>query len=209
MPDTIHQDLPTTPLDPHLLSTPFQVQTNWHVITGAPSSGKTTIIDMLAGLGFQTVSETSRPYIEREVAKGRTFADIYKSWADQQAMNELQLRTERNLRPSDLNILDNAIPDNLAFNRLKSMDLNQLLVECFHHRYASVFILDRLPLQLDGMRADDDPAADYLDRWHESDYTALGYNIIRVPVLPPQQRLSFILEALTKRVANFKKSWQL
>ena len=32
-------------LDPALLSTPFKIQTNWHVITGAPSSGKTTMIN--------------------------------------------------------------------------------------------------------------------------------------------------------------------
>ena len=35
-------------LDPDLLSTPFGVQTNWHVITGAAGSGKTTLIDLLA-----------------------------------------------------------------------------------------------------------------------------------------------------------------
>jgi hypothetical protein len=42
----------TTELEPALLSTPFGVQTNWHVITGAPSCGKTTLIDLLANEGF-------------------------------------------------------------------------------------------------------------------------------------------------------------
>jgi len=45
--------------DPHLLSTPFGVQTNWHVITGAACSGKTTMIDLLTDKGFQTVPETA------------------------------------------------------------------------------------------------------------------------------------------------------
>jgi predicted ATPase len=56
----------TTELDPDLLSTPFRVQTNWHVITGAPSSGKTTLIDQLAAKGFRTVPEGARLYIERD-----------------------------------------------------------------------------------------------------------------------------------------------
>ena len=55
-----------TELDPELLSTPFGVQTNWHVITGAPCCGKTTLIDQLANQGFQTVPEGARRYIERD-----------------------------------------------------------------------------------------------------------------------------------------------
>jgi hypothetical protein len=31
-------------LDSDLLSTPFQVQTNWHVLTGAACAGKTTTL---------------------------------------------------------------------------------------------------------------------------------------------------------------------
>ena len=79
------------------------------------------------------------------------------------------------------------------------MNPNEFLAECFHHRYASVFFLDRLPIQLDGVRLADDPMADYIDHWHTRDYTALGYRVVRVPVLPPQERLSFTLETLSDR----------
>jgi len=57
MPDHSQHDFRTTELDPDLLSTPFGVQTNWHVITGAPCSGKSTLIDQLADREFQTVPE--------------------------------------------------------------------------------------------------------------------------------------------------------
>ena len=60
-----HHDFRATELDPDLLSTPFRVQTNWHVITGASCSGKTTLIDQLADKGFQTVPEVARQYFER------------------------------------------------------------------------------------------------------------------------------------------------
>jgi predicted ATPase len=52
------------------------VQTNWHVITGASCSGKTTLIDQLADKGFQTVPEVGRQYFKRELAKGRTIDEI-------------------------------------------------------------------------------------------------------------------------------------
>jgi predicted ATPase len=57
-------------------------------------------------------------------------------------------------------------------------------------------MLDRFPVRLDGIRTEDEFAADYLEEWHYRDYTALGYRVERVPVLPPQERLAFILEKL-------------
>jgi predicted ATPase len=66
MSDNPKSEFKTKELDPDLLSTPFRVQTNWHVITGASSSGKTTLIDLLADRGFQTVPEAGRQYFERE-----------------------------------------------------------------------------------------------------------------------------------------------
>jgi predicted ATPase len=70
--DNLQNSFRVTKPDPDLLSTPFEVQTNWHVITGAPCSGKTTLIDQLANQGFQTVPEAARQYFEQEMASGRT-----------------------------------------------------------------------------------------------------------------------------------------
>jgi predicted ATPase len=70
-----------TELDPVRLSTPFGVQTNWHVITGGACCGKTTLIDLLAEQGFQTVPETGRQVLEREVAKGRAVEEVFRDGA--------------------------------------------------------------------------------------------------------------------------------
>jgi len=76
MPDKPRHDYRYSELDPDLLSMPFRVQTNWHVITGTVSSGKSTLIDQLADRGFQTVPETGRLCFERKMAKGRTIDEI-------------------------------------------------------------------------------------------------------------------------------------
>ena len=81
MHDHSQPDFKTTELDPDILSTPFRVQTNWHVITGASSSGNTTLIDQLADKGFQTFPEPARQYFERELAKGRAIDEIRENRA--------------------------------------------------------------------------------------------------------------------------------
>jgi predicted ATPase len=194
-----HYDTRTTALDPDLLSTPFRVQTNWHVITGGPSSGKSTLIDQLADKGFRTVAEIARQHIESEVAKGRTVKEIRADGAAvPRAVMDLQRKTEDGLCARDITFLDRGLPDCFAFFRLAGVNPNDLLAECFHHRYASVFVLDQLPFERDGTRLDSDAdIAGYLQVWHTRDYSAFGYRVVRVPVLPPEERLAFVLESLS------------
>jgi len=198
--NTPQHDFRTTELDPDLLSTPFRVQTNWHVITGAPSCGKTTLIDLLANQGFQTVPEIGHLYIEREMAKGRTIHEIFANRvALQRGIEDMQLSLERGLRAIDVAFLDRAFPDCLAFHRVVGLNPNEVLLKCFHYRYASVFMLDPLPYQENGVRDDDAANVGYLDEWLARDYSALGYKVVRVPVMSPEERLVFVLERLSEQ----------
>ena len=201
MPENSQRDFRTIELDPGLLSTPFGVQTNWHVITGAPSCGKTTLINLLADKGFQTVPEGARQYMEREVARGRTLDEIHANAVTlQRGIKDMQLEIERGLRANDFTFLDRAVPDTLAWYRVFGLNPNEFLLDCFHHRYASVFILDRLPVQRSRtLGPEDDVSAAFVDEWLARDYRALGYRVVRVPVLSPQERLAFVLERLSEQ----------
>jgi predicted ATPase len=198
--DSSQHDFRTTELDPDLVSTPIGVQTNWHVITGAPSCGKTTLINLLADKGFQTVQESARQYMEREIARGRTIDDIRENGAAlQRGIEDMQLSIEGGLQAIDVAFLDGAVPGSLAWYRVFGLNPNEILLECFHHRYASVFILDRLPLQLNGLRFEDDAYIGFLDEWIARDYSTLGYSVVRVPALAPEERLAFVLERLSEQ----------
>ena len=186
-----------TELDPNLLATSFKVTTKWHVITGAICSGKSTLINQLADNGFRTVPEAARQYYEREKDSGRPIEEIRADMVSCiHGIMGLMLEIERGLDPNEVICLDRGYPDTLAFCRQIGLDPNRYLPDCFHHRYASVFILDGFPVQLNGVRTEDDAAAVHLDDWHYRDYTALGYRVVRVPVLPPQERLAFVREIL-------------
>ena len=198
--DNPQNDFRTTELDPDLLSTPFRVQTNWHVITGAPCCGKTTLINQLGVKGFQTVPETARQYIEREIAEGRTTHPIRAdATALQRRIKDMQLRIECGLRANEVLFLDGALPGSLAWYRVYGLNPNEILEDCFHHRYVSVFMLDLLPFQLDDERVEEmADIVSFLDEWQSHDYSTLGYHVVRVPVLPPEDRLAFVLERLSE-----------
>ena len=197
--DNPQHDFRTTQLDPDLLLTPFGIQTNWHMITGAPCSGKTTLIDLLAEKGFHTVPEVGRQYVAGELAKGRTGDEIRVDKTTQSGIAEVTLRIARGLRLDDVVFLDGGFPSSLTYSQLAGLDPNEMLADCFHHRYASIFILDRLPFQPNGVRFEDDATDGLLDEWLARDYSSLGYSVVRVPVLPPQERLAFVLERLSEQ----------
>ena len=199
MPGSSQPDFRNTELDPDLLLTPFNVQTNWCVITGASCSGKTTLIDTLAEKGFQTVPEAGRLYFERELTKGYTIDEIREDQAAcTRQVYDIMEKQESGLRDTEINFLDRALPDGFAFYRLAGLNPNEILPDCFQYRYASVLMLNRLPYQQDGIRAGDDESAVYFEAWMLRDYRALGYNVIRVPVLPPEERLAFVLDKIQK-----------
>ena len=182
-------------LDPRLLATPFAQKTNWHVLTGAPSCGKTTLVDLLSEKGFRTVEEGARRFMEEEVAGGRTLDAIHEHGAAlQRRLLDVQRDIEAGLQPADVAFLDGAIPHTLAWYRLFGLDPNEVLPYCFRYRYASVFVLDPLPLERDGFRFEDETVVRFLDEWIERDFAALAYSIIRVPVLAPRDRLTYVLK---------------
>jgi predicted ATPase len=189
----------TTELDPNLLSTNYRSKTNWHVITGAACTGKTTLINRLAEGGYRTVDEGARQYFEQGLAKGLTLDEIVaSSEALQLGIFEMQICIESELRPDELIFLDRALPDSLTFHRVFGLNPDELLPDCLKYQYASVFILDRLPvLRSQTLGPEDEASSIFLDKWLERDYRSLGYDVFRVPAISIEARLAYILDNLT------------
>jgi predicted ATPase len=185
-------------LDASVLGAGFASTTRWHVLTGAACCGKTTLVDLLSRRGYEVVPEGARSWFQRALAEGRTLQEIRQDdRAVQRAIADLQLRLEQQADPDRPTVLDRALPDSLAFYRLVGLDPNEILPECFRRRYATVLLLDRLPLHRDSaLGPEDEESSAFLDTWLEHDYRALGYDVIRVPAVPVEQRLAQVLDLL-------------
>lgn len=171
---------------------------NWYVITGGPSSGKTTTVNLLRGRGYKTTIEHARHLIDTERVSGKTAGEIRKNQIEfQHKVLDMQIAEERALPPREVTFLDRAIPDALAYYQFLGIAPDEKIKTALDHvSYKKVFILDLLPLAPDYARTEDIEARrrihDLLTRVYES----LPFPVIRVPVLPPQKRIDFILEHL-------------
>jgi len=171
--------------------------TCWNVITGAPCSGKTSVIEALARMGHPIIPESARLFIEEELAKGRGIEEIR---GDDLAFQNAILNRKRVVEeacPADAPaFLDRAIPDSIAYFQLSGLPIDRPLALSRDVRYRRIFFFERLPIKTDRARVEDDHTAALLDRLLREAYGMLGYPLIWVPVSSVMERAAFILSRI-------------
>jgi predicted ATPase len=169
-------------------------QTNWCVITGAPCSGKTSVINQLYEQGYRTAPEVARHYINRLLHHEELIPPNLLEL--QQDILHLKCQREEKLSPDKLIFFDRGIPDSLAYYQLKGFDISEVQTHCQQHRYKQVFLFERLPLKRDNVREEDEATARQLDSLIREAYLSVGYELILVPVMPIAERTQFVLSHL-------------
>lgn len=171
-------------------------QTNWYVITGGPSSGKTTLVNLLKARGYKTTIEHARHYLDTQRSNGKTVEEVRKNQAVfQLGVLDMQIEQEKELMPEDIVFLDRAIPDALAYYHFLNLPEDEKLLEAMGTiSYKKVFILDCLPLVQDYARGEDEVAQKKIHALLIEVYESLPFPIVHVPVLEPEERLDFILK---------------
>jgi predicted ATPase len=170
------------------------------VITGGPGSGKSTLIEALAGRGICTMPEAGRAIIQDQVAIGGEALP----WANRSASAELMLSWEmRSYREapqlSGPVIFDRGVPDVLGYLRLCDLPVPSHLERAARvFRYhQQVFIAPpwREICALDEERKQTFEEAEATNEMMIETYSALGYNLVTLPLGSVEERLRFVLAA--------------
>lgn len=175
-----------------------EVKTNWYVITGGPCTGKTTVVEILAKRGYATIAEQARHYIDTQKIQGRTVEEIKSNREEfQLEILNLQIREESMLDVNKIAFLDRALPDAMAYYEFLGLKYGERLIDmCKRFCYQKVFILDRLPLINDYARLEDEQQQIRIHNLIIEVYNRFPCPVIRVPVLPADERVNFILQSL-------------
>lgn len=172
--------------------------TEWYVITGGPSSGKTTTVEILKKRGYKTTIEHARHYIDTQRVTGKTTEEIRANQlAFQRGVLDMQIEQEKALSPKETVFLDRALPDALAYYHFLNLPEDCALQKALDEAsYKKVFTLDPLPLQNDYARTEDEDAQKRIHELLTEVYTSLPFPVVHVPVFPPEERVDFILKNL-------------
>jgi predicted ATPase len=176
----------------------MRIKTQWYVITGGPSSGKSTVIRNLKDMGYKTTIELARHYIDLQRMNGRSTDEVRANQRQfQHKVLNLQIDLERRLDPYEEIFLDRALPDEVAYYKYFGLAPDEKLVEYLElHQYKKIFIMDLLPLHSDYARIEDNQAQIDLHNLIIDVYKQRGEPIVFVPVLPVKERVQFVLDHL-------------
>ncbi len=172
-------------------------QTHWHVITGAPCSGKTAVICELERRGHPVAHEAARAYIHEELQKGKTMAQIKGDiLAFERHILYQKIEIEQSLSKDATIFLDRAIPDSIGYYLLEELNPDDPIQKSGRWRYKNIFFFERITFEIDTVRSEDDEIAAALDGLLKKSYQMLGYEIISVPLMTVEDRVDFILKHL-------------
>lgn len=170
---------------------------NFHIITGGPGSGKSTLIEALAKDGLHHMPEAGRAIIRDQVAIGGTALP----WADRAAFAELMLGWElrswheaRELKGPV--IFDRGIADVAGYLHVCDLPVPahvERAAELFRYN-PRVFIAPpwREIFTQDKERKQDFAEAEATHASMVQIYTGLGYELVSIPLASVSERMRFV-----------------
>lgn len=176
---------------------------NFHVITGGPGSGKTSLINELNNNGFLTVPEEGRRIIKEQIE----FSGEGLPWKNKAAFATLMLDASLESyhkilqkAKDSLVFFDRGIPDTIGYMELENipvpLETEQIIYA--HPYHTNVFLLPpwKSIYETDNERKQNwQQAVDTYEIMRDI-YIRYGYNIINVPFDTIINRKDFILNNL-------------
>lgn len=166
------------------------------VLTGGPSVGKTTVIEILASRYYKVIPEAARMIIEEEKIKNSDalpWKDIGK-FQNLVAKRQLELEAKAT---GDVVFFDRGIVDGYAYCKIGNAPVPELILNDSRNRYDKVFFLESIGIYVeDSVRSKTFEDGLKIHNKIMEAYLEFGYTPIAVPALSPERRVDFILSLI-------------
>lgn len=171
------------------------------LLTGGPSTGKTTLLSHLKSLGYHCMEEVSREVTQKAQKQGVDQLFLEQPLLFSELLREARIAQfcESATLTSDIVFIDRGIPDTVAYMDYIGQEYPEDFIKaCKQFRYDHVFIL---PLwkeihTTDAERYESFNEAKEIQHFLLKTYQNYGYHTIEVPRGSVQERAYFILKHL-------------
>ena len=169
-----------------------------YILTGGPGTGKSTIALALEQKGEYIIREAAEDIIKKLQAEG--VKEPWKLPDFQQRILELQLQREARVHPEAERVfIDRGTADGLAYAQPGTEIYERILEEAKKADYCKIFLVEQLgQTEKTAVRREDHEEARKLGEKLEQTYKQLGYEPIRIPAGPLEERVARILEEIDR-----------
>jgi predicted ATPase len=162
------------------------------IISGGPSSGKTTLINNLKSLGYPCFDEISREIIsEQQIKKSKKELNFEKIVFDKRI-------EQYNLAKSKIQFYDRSFIDGIAYMKINNIEIPEYFYQTAktHKFYSTVFITPFWTeiFENDVQRLETIQEAKKIYSHLKEIYTKIGYEVVILPKDSVKKRIQIILE---------------
>jgi predicted ATPase len=173
------------------------------VITGGPSVGKTTIISHLSQRGFKVVEE----FATQVIKEGK-----FLPWVDRSSFQSEVLRRQVAAEsaiaryPGPI-FLDRGLFDGEAYYIYDKIEIPAAFSKFDASQYSIAFLIEELDFfEQNDVRRENLEFTREISRILESCYRRRNVPVVRVPALPPEERVQFVVDEFEKHCLTLAKS---
>ena len=171
------------------------------MITGAPGTGKSTIIYELEKMGYFCMHEISREVIleARKLGTEQLFLTEPLLFSDKLVKGRLQQYLETEKLEKELIFFDRGIPDVQAYLNYISLDYPDDFMDLGkRHRYDFVFLMPPWEeiYATDNERYESFEQSLAIHNHLQRTYKTLGYRVVEVPPGTVEKRIQYILNVI-------------
>ena len=171
-----------------------------YVITGAPGTGKTSIIKALKKKGFTCINEQSRRIITEQIMKK---GDILP-WKNQIAFEKkiASIRTKKYLMspPNEICFFDRSVLDCVAYLKLSKLKVpSEILKNIQKCKFNNIVFYTPFWKEIyinDGERKESIEIAIKIQKTIIEAYKSKNYQLIKIPKLSIKKRVDFIISKI-------------
>jgi predicted ATPase len=158
-------------------------KSNFFVLTGGPSSGKTSIINALVTRGVRCVAEAGRQIIQEQVLRGGSAVP----WNDARTFRDLMLSHDlhaycSNKERSELVIFDRGIVDVLGYSQLVGLEDDLHIHKAIAHDSERKQTFKEAVATFEAMVLA---------------YESAGYSLVELPLVGVEDRAQLILDMVS------------
>ena len=171
-----------------------------YIITGAPGTGKTSIINKLVEKGFYCITENSREIISEQLACG---GDILP-WKNQVAFENkiANLRAKQYLSSPDDRVcfFDRSVIDGVAYLKTSKLDVTSDIYsnikKCIYNKLVFYTPIWKKIYRKDNERKEKIDQAIKINNSILNVYQLNGYKMIEIPKISIEERANFIISKI-------------
>ena len=171
-----------------------------YVITGAPGTGKTAIINALKERGYSCIDENSREIIAEQIINGGEILPWKNQIAFENLISSKRAKQYASIPKDEICFFDRSTIDCIAYLKANNLESSDEILEAIKNCVfnSNVFyapIWEEIYTN-DSERKESVQSAITIDKSLLETYIFFGYTLIEIPKLPTGERVDFILSKI-------------